>query len=384
VLLNHLNLKIKNKEYTFYYDESNNVRKFTLSNKINGYNIEHDKNKPVSFNFTLAGVAHSNLSSTANFDDLKKAIMFQPTANEIKTKHIATGNFISMLKSKKLKGVFEWLLKSDLYIHYFNVNIEYFSYIDIIDDCVDFCLRNRQLKFDSIEIHRDYLDTHKNELYTVICANRKKFISFVKLYDYPYITGKENIFLQDLYYIVFNYYETLYSNNIQMESLLDLLSICINCGMNEFNKTTSHKSTENYMDDNYLIESFDVFYEFKSNIFPDSKHIFDTEDVIKERLDLLSMIMGEKLNYHYEASHNNLFIQVSDIIAGVVQKYFSFLSENSIKNIQEIRKNLNKEQEANLYLFKSLILKSDSENKNFLYCVIPISEYDKHSEFTFS
>ncbi|MGX6571887.1 hypothetical protein ACWM58_01315 [Klebsiella quasipneumoniae] len=137
--------KLQNKKYTFYYDESNNVRKLALSDKIDGYNIEHDEDKYSSLNFVLGGVAHLNDSSTADFDALKKSIMLQPTAKEIKRDHVATGDFIFMLNSRKLKGLFEWLLQSDLYVQYFNLNMEYWAYLDIIEDCVLFCLEKNFL-----------------------------------------------------------------------------------------------------------------------------------------------------------------------------------------------------------------------------------------------
>ena len=127
----------QNKSYQFYYDESNNVRKLYLSKQIDGYNIDHDPDKHNSVNFVLAGVAHTGSSSSADFDDLRQRIQLQANAKEFKLKHLAKGDFLTMLTSKKLTAFFEWLLYGDLYLHYFHLNMEYWGYVDIIDDCSD-------------------------------------------------------------------------------------------------------------------------------------------------------------------------------------------------------------------------------------------------------
>lgn len=136
----------QNQSYQFYYDESNNVRKLYLSKQIDGYNIDHDPDKHNSVNFVLAGVAHTGSSSSADFDDLRQRIQLQANAQEFKLKHIAKGDFLTMLTSKKLTAFFEWLLYSDLYLHYFHLNMEYWGYVDIIDDCIHFGIQKGFIK----------------------------------------------------------------------------------------------------------------------------------------------------------------------------------------------------------------------------------------------
>ncbi|MDT4308413.1 hypothetical protein RPN21_07645 [Klebsiella aerogenes] len=397
---------LKNKKYTFYYDESNNVRKLALSDKIDGYNIEHDEDKYSSLNFVLGGVAHLNDSSTADFDALKKIIMLQPTAKEIKRDHVATGDFIFMLNSRKLKGLFEWLLQSDLYVQYFNLNMEYWAYLDIIEGCVKFCLENKILSFNSLEHCRHYQDVHKDELYKVISSNKEKFIRFLKCYDYPYFTGKEKKFLQELHDIVLDHYNTLrykplvtQDDKLHIDSLRELLEMCIENEMEDFTLTTdfryeakedkSRASEDEGQDDSsdkYLVDAFAVFYRYRGMDFPNSKHIFDVEEVVKESFES-SLPHDEelvKLDYQFNISHDNLFIQVSDVVAGVFQKYFAYLNANRIEDIKNVRDNLNPMQKANLELFRKLINKSDSENKQLLFYIMSMHEHEKHYQFTFS
>ncbi|MEP8548480.1 DUF3800 domain-containing protein [Enterobacter hormaechei] len=398
-------IKRQNKKYTFYYDESNNVRKLALSDKIDGYNIEHDEDKYSSFNFVLGGIAHLNESSTADFDALKKAIMLQPTAKEIKRDHVATGDFIFMLNSRKLKGLFEWLLQSDLYVQYFNLNMEYWAYLDIIEDCVLFCMENNLLGFNSHEHCRHYQDVHKDELYKVVSSNRERFIRFLKSYDYPYFIGKEKSFLKELHDIVLDHYNILLhkplatqDEKLQMDSLRELLEMCIQNGMDDFTLTTDFR-TESEEDesesaqedkddssDNYLVDAFAVFYRYRGMEFPDSKHIFDVEEIVKESFEASIPHDEElvKLDFRFEVSHDNLFIQVSDVVAGVFQKYFAYLNANRIEDIKNVRDNLNPIQKANLDLFREIINKSDKENKQLLFYVMSILEHEKHYQFTFA
>lgn len=403
-------IKRQNKKYTFYYDESNNVRKLALSDKIDGYNIEHDEDKYSSFNFVLGGIAHLNDSSTADFDALKKAIMLQPTAKEIKRDHVATGDFIFMLNSRKLKGLFEWLLQSDLYVQYFNLNMEYWAYLDIIEDCVLFCMEKNTLGFNSIEHCRHYQDLHKDELYKVVSSNRERFIRFLKSYDYPYFIGKEKSFLKELHDIVLDHYNILrhkplatQDEKLQMDSLRELLEMCIQNGMDDFTLTTDFRteSDEDEPDedesesaqedkddssDNYLVDAFAVFYRYRGMEFPDSKHIFDVEEIVKESFEASIPHDEElvKLDYRFEVSHDNLFIQVSDVVAGVFQKYFAYLNANRIEDIKNVRDNLNPIQKANLDLFREIINKSDKENKQLLFYVMSMLEHEKHYQFTFA
>ena len=53
---------VKNDVYTFYYDESNNVRKLYLSKQIDGYNVDHDEDKNTGVNFILGGIAHKGIA----------------------------------------------------------------------------------------------------------------------------------------------------------------------------------------------------------------------------------------------------------------------------------------------------------------------------------
>ncbi|HHA2058276.1 TPA: hypothetical protein ACOEGX_004494, partial [Enterobacter hormaechei subsp. xiangfangensis] len=70
-------------------------------------------------------------------------------------------------------------------------------------------------------------------------------------------------------------------------------------------------------------------------------------------------------------------------VAGLFQRYFNYLNTNKTIDVKSVRASLNPTQLKNMDLFKSLINKSDAENKNFLFYVMSKIEHEKHIAFTF-
>ncbi|EPF5079394.1 DUF3800 domain-containing protein [Yersinia enterocolitica] len=384
---------VTNDIYTFFYDESNNVRKLYLSKQIDGYNVDHDEDKNTGVNFMLGGIAYKGDNPNADFDKLKKAIMLQPTAKEIKLKQIATGDFIFMLNSKKLTGFLNWLNESNLFIQYFNLNMEYWSYLDIVEDCIMFCLENKHLHFHDDFHFRDYQDMHKNELYKVILNDKVRFIKLLKSFDYPYLKGRETEFLKSIYNLTVEYAEKVIGypfstkdEKLQIDSLCEFFEMCIKNGMDDFTFTIDERFDKEVKDnDNHLVDGFSIFYRVRAIDFSESKHIFDVEEVVKE--EFAEQVEFDKelasLDITFVDSDDDYFVQVSDVVAGLFQRYFNYLNTNKIIDVKSVRASLNPIQLKNMDLFKSLIDKSDAENKKLLFYVMSRMEHEKHVAFTY-
>lgn len=384
---------VTNDIYTFFYDESNNVRKLYLSKQIDGYNVDHDEDKNTGVNFILGGIAYKGDNPNADFDKLKTAIMLQPTAKEIKLKQIATGDFIFMLNSRKLTGFLNWLNESDLFIQYFNLNMEYWSYLDIIEDCVIFCLENNYINFHDDFEFRSYQDMYKNELYKIILNDKVRFIKLLKSFDYPYLTGRETDFLKSIYNLAVEYAEKVFGypfatkdEKLQIDRLCEFFEMCIENGMDDFTFTMDERFDKEIKDnDNYLVDGFSIFYRVRAIDFSESKHIFDVEEVVKEEF-AEKVEFDEKLaslDITFIDSDDDYFVQVSDVVAGLFQRYFNYLNTNKIIDVKSVRASLNPIQLKNMDLFKSLIDKSDAENKKLLFYVMSRMEHEKHVAFTY-
>lgn len=383
----------KDKQYTIYYDESNNVRKLTLSPEIDGYNVEHDPENYTGINFLLGGVAHAGDTSSADVALLKKMIALPPSAKEIKLRHIASNDFIGMLNSSKLTAFLEWLKDTDLCLHYFNLNMEYWSYLDIIEDCIEFGKSIGKLAFQSFQSERYYQHIQKGTLYKAISSEKVNFIQMLKDFDYPYISGYEKAFLSNIATLAYNYHSKVRSNpfstyieKFEAEKLCRLMDVCICYGMDDMTMTMDvRRNDDDAGNDNYLVDGFSVFYRKRAEDFSSSKHIFDVEDVIRDKFEQerQSNPKLSKLSIDFSVSHDNEMIQISDVIAGLFQRYFKYLNLNKIDDIIHVRRNLNRIQQRNINLLQEAVNKTDRECRNLLFYVMPSGEHDKHMAFMY-
>ncbi|MBK5240244.1 DUF3800 domain-containing protein [Clostridium sp.] len=352
-------LKGMNEVYTFYYDETNNVRKFCL--KEDGYNSS------VCTTFVLGGVMHRGLSSTANTEELWRNLKLQRNIKEIKLIHLAKGDFIKCLDSTKLNYYLKWLLDSDLYIHYSALNLLYFSLIDIVDSAIE----NSDV---SKSLGREFSDLLKNNLYTLVKMKEALFVKLFYKYKYPDIQ-KEDIraFINELINII-RQYEDIPNLHIGLVSLRQILKESLITEELVFIMNEKEK---------ILIENFMHFYLRPVYMFKNSIHIFDNEDSIKLLIKEtgLSYYDDPLKNYDFVNSQSSKYIQISDVFIGLFGKFTMFINSNTVEEIQKILSNLVGLQEDNLKLFRALISKSDTMNKALLFTSVSWEERSKYEMF---
>ena len=163
--------KFDSQKCTFYYDESNNVRKLWLNT--------NDFNAPVDSDFVLGGVMHFGDKPSADVDALKRELRLQKSAKEIKFKHISRAKtFLECLNEDKVLRFLQWLDDSDLYIHYSNVNNLYYAIVDIVDSIEEpgYIPFNFQMK---------------NELYKLVHTHYEDFYKLLIKCNYPNIDIKD-------------------------------------------------------------------------------------------------------------------------------------------------------------------------------------------------
>lgn len=168
-------------KYIFYYDETNNIRKLHLTE--DGSNAEFK-------NFVLGGIVHHADKSLGDTDSLIKSLVLQKSAKEIKFNQLATGEFLGILNSQKIRTLLKWLIDNEIYIHYTNFNILYWSIVDIIDS----------LWSDShLRQYMRYQAEIKNELFRLCNLELDTVIKIFKKYNYPNIQRNQGFnFLVDL------------------------------------------------------------------------------------------------------------------------------------------------------------------------------------------
>lgn len=129
-----------------YHDETNNIKK--LRHDAQGLNVA----EPAIF--VLGGIVHSGTPRPLDIGPLRNAMRIHTSADEIKLKHVAKGEFLDLLKSDKLTTFLKWISDSGLVVHYHALDPLYWSLIDIIDsilyrlrDCRSRRSRIRHVRF---------------------------------------------------------------------------------------------------------------------------------------------------------------------------------------------------------------------------------------------
>lgn len=338
--------------YTFYYDETNNIRKFYLK--------EYDFNSDFLNNFVLGGLVHEGCAP--DIKPLIDSFELQKSVKEVKFKHIAKGGFLDCLKSKKLALFFRFVKSSNLYIHYSSLNILYWSIVDIVDSAISHSKVSQQLG-------PQFANTLKNDLYKLSKIEIDSVISLFRKFEYPNIKRDAVLpFIEELSDLFVDYLDDM-KFHFGLESLRQLL------------KEAKKKGSLPFImdeEDFILINDFSQFYLRPIYLFKNSTHIFDNEDSISGVMEGYKIIDGasEIKNYSFVDSQSSQLIQLSDILVGLIGKLSSYLNTSSRGKIDSDFYSLTSIQGENIDLLLDLIDESHNKNIGFLHAT------DSHEEMS--
>ncbi|MGE6919316.1 DUF3800 domain-containing protein [Achromobacter kerstersii] len=366
---------------TFYYDESNNIRSLYLTG--GRFNTDsHDNPSPC---FVLAGIAHNGAKAESNCEELIASLRLPPTATELKFKQVAKGGFLDNLKSAKITQILRWVIESDYYLHYMNLNMEYWSLVDIIDDCCNHADRYGMLDYAPAGGRRSFMDYHKDAIYYIMRKYKPDFLATLSKYRYPNVTSDNaTLFITRLNKIVNKNRQVSARLGGKMtkedfsrtNSLFKLFEMCKNIESLDMVYTAEPFK---------LIDGLSVFYRHCIERFASSRHIFDNEYEIEKSFrqiesqdDLLSS--GD---FEFVDSKQYPAVQISDVLSGLIKNYFTFIAQTSVFDLVEAKNSLTEKQLQCLTLLENLINKSDEEQPEFLYYVMSQIEHHKHAVFLF-
>lgn len=359
---------------TFYYDESNNHRKLWIDPDRRAYNIDGDVNRkvPVGRNFVLGGVVHYGASSSADVSALITSLRVQKALQEVKFKHIASGDFGSCLKSAKVQALLEWILASDLYVHFFNVNLEYWAFLDIVDDCVMWCYENGI----PMAVHSmDDIVLLKDALYRVIRIDREAFLNMACKFGYPNIEDKTAEFVQALAARVGAVMSSpKHSDQMQEVGLEDALARLLHLlnSCHEIDDMTLAHMDE----DGVLLDAFDIFYDYTSTARSKEELVMDMEVQVKEQFESRA---GRPMpaNLRFADSKDEPLVQVSDLTTGLIARYFQFVDDHDHYQLAEWMETLSGQQTINLSLLKHVFDKSHEKDHTLLHRLVSAGELEK-------
>lgn len=356
LLLNGIDT-LRNVNKDFYYDETNNYRKVHLRN--GKLNIDGDGD------FALGGIV-VNKGIVFDLTDLYKEVRLDKTANEMKFKHIAHGNFLEILTSKKLKTILKFLLKNNIEIHFQRINIFYWAVLDIVESVIT-------------EYQYEYLLLNhlniKDRFYRILEQKKDDTLYLMNEFSYPDIESEKlSLFYKKLLNIIQPRTDACNGIDRLLIHVLELGS--------KLNKAIFIQNE----DRNILIDDFSPFYRHRILMFPNSYHYFDTEKQIEDNLLKIknSFNNADLDNYCFipDSKHNPM-IQLSDVIIGYVAKLFNFCKGRTSAELQSFRQTLSTNQLEILKLSRALIDKSDATNPAYFHHIIPISDGPTWAEFAY-
>lgn len=356
ILIYYNGLQNTDEVYTFYYDETNNIRKLYL--KDTGLNVEKLDN------FVLAGILHKGLSVNCEFSALFRKLNLQKSTNELKLKHIAKGDFLNMLNSEKLHIIFSWLIENDFYVHYFNLNTIYWSVIDIIDSIIG------ELR------HPFYMKNHmslKSDFYELANSNSSTFLNKLHAFNYPDVPEeKREMFCRWL--IEFTNINSAMLSDSRANILENLVKESLM--IKELPLISGFHGRE-------LISSFIVFYLRNLYLFKNSRHIFDEEQSIQDDVNKFPLTENGMpiKNSDFVKSHDCKEVQISDIVAGFLGKYFSYLKDVSDEQLALDKSRLTNQQIKTLAALKEIIDLSDGVSRGFFNTVSSEGEQQRNNWF---
>lgn len=341
MMIDAFQLRRTGDKFTFYYDETNNIRKFYLTD--HGTNVAEHKN------FVLGGIVLAEGQTLPDIGPLRTKLRMQSNASEIKFAHVAKGDFEQVLASKKLESVLSWIVEHGILIHYSSVNIIYWSIVDIIDSI---------LSEDEFKSYQPHHQPMKNELYRLASIDKPAFLALMKRHRYPDIQrGKTADFIADIYAFLNAYSPE--DDNLPALMLKALIE-----------KSVSLPELASLVDneEDTLIESFQGFYTRPIMLFKNAVHIFDREIQIEKSLSGAKFKDGAShVKFSFSDSKSEPGIQIADVVTGFLGKYQAFVEENSLPELMKRKSSWNESQIANFKLLRQLIDLSDDVSNAFIY-----------------
>ena len=375
--------------YDVYYDESNNYRKVYLSD--GKLNIASDDN------FVLGGIVLKHHSEQFSLDDVKNELEIKNPIDELKAKYVFNGKFIQILNSYRLNKFFHFLENHDISIHFLDLNILYWAIIDIIESILQIYDNKQLLRFGNCEDEYDKIrmqfinDLYQHNLIAsdanwdeivdaadgfcsnyiqryctsvfleIIKEDKDQFIKCLDLYNFPHVEyDKRKQFIDEIKsFAIDNRNKIEYYSKLKGNELDILINACVNYNNQklDFIEDESPK---------ILFDNFSFFYHYIPSQLTNLEHYFDQEETIRpiiESNDYLHKIKMERI--HFINSINDIKIQLSDVVAGFLAKYWTFINNTKISELKCLQESFEERQKDTLSILAKLIIKTDNLSLNF-------------------
>lgn len=336
-------------DYTFYYDETNNVRRLYLTEgKLNIIAPEC---------FVLGGIVHAGQPRSLDIAGLHEALGLQATTTETKVKHIGKGDFLALLGTDRFGTLFDWLEAEDLHLHYEAIDIFYWSIVDVIDSIIS-------------DPSAGFLATIgpqlKSSLYDLLRDDVAGTAELLGRYGYPDVgPSRREQFMSELLDLA-----------EFRQDLIDPFSYQMLKGVLRMGARMERLA---YLEDetpDVLIESFGPFFVNRIATFAEATHILDREIVVERYIAGQDFrIHGKPLsNFRFADSSSEGGIQISDLLSGILGKFFTYANRTTFEAISADLARLPAKSRRNLVKFARHMDRSSDACSAFAHCILALED----------
>lgn len=344
--------------YTLYYDETNNIRRLHVT--ADGLNVA----EPGCF--VLAGVAHRGARNAIDIDPLRVALKLQPSTREMKLAHIGKGNFLDLLRSRRLGTVLDWVTENGLFLHYQCLDVIYWSLVDIVDAALMPAERKELLML---------APALKDMLNIALRRNLEATTDLFRLFNYPALDPRDGAHF---------YQVALQMVEEEMDHLHPLYGRLLAQLLEDAIRGESFPFIEGSDQDRHiLIAGFDIFFRHRIALLRNSTHVLDLEEQVRRQFEADPLLRdGVPVDsFEFVDSQNEPMIQVSDVIAGLLGKFFSYVVATDMDTVRGDRGALGEIARENLAKLALLIDQAAEENDAFAHRIMSLSDTHKADIF---
>ena len=331
--------------WLFYYDETNNFRRFSFNPETpSGYNID----RALTHDFILGGIAFGP-EKEPDAEQLMDRLSIQ-RKNELKARSILkNGDFLKDIGLKRVHTFLEWILDSGVIVHYSALNNLYWSIIDLVDEALITEAGRVMMPFHKIM---------KDQLYYFVIEHLGEMTSILQGYGYPSLEN-ENIdpFARAVsdFILENNYDDTpeLFYLETTRQLIKDL-------------KREEEMTFLSGGEPGVMIGSYEWEYIEAMQKTPNAFHRFDHEIAVERELGKYELLDEGKPyeGYEFIDSKNDRFIQISDVFIGLLSELFHY-TDTLVMEGRYSFPCLTKEQAYGTHLLKEVIATSENVSLYF-------------------
>lgn len=349
------------RSYYMYFDESNNFKKIHVKLKDGKRQLNFSD---LAKHFVFGGIALKQEQTPPTIDDIKAVVGISPKQKmaEIKSKNIYSGDLQTSLSSDRLGCFLDWVIGNGWFVHFESLNFLYYCISDIVAAFVWNSLQPGLLLKNFYELHEGF--------YRIFKLHQHDYLQKLVDFGYPNITPNAlPEFKQWLTEITERYIAETNDTSLIISYLRTVFRTSIYMG-NVFQFVPDADSGE-------YIDKLDTFYFSRIATFRNSQLWLDGEgDIEKDTKELLQTPHKIKNNFQFIKSDSCTWIQISDIMMGIIRKYVDFL-DFDIDYVKHEISTWSEQSVNNLRKLNHIISYSIAENRLFIQHIDRITTRDK-------